>query len=83
MDTVVNTGMHRDEAAQHLRISRIHDGIYSQPCNIALPDGHSISDYGNIGRLHNSIFTDALLQILILHRKNRLIHLSRHSDVHK
>ena len=38
----INTGMHRDKAAQHLRIGRVDDRIDREPCDIALPDRNPI-----------------------------------------
>ena len=35
---VVNAGVHRNKAAEHLCICRVHDGVHSEACHIALPD---------------------------------------------
>ena len=83
VDAVVDAGVHRHEAAQHLRVGGVHNGVNGQTGDIPLPDGHAISDHGNLRKRDNSVFADALPQVFILYGQYRTVQLLRHTNVHQ
>ena len=57
MDAVVDTGVHWNEASQHLRIGCIDDGIHGKLRDVALPDGQTINREEH-GATENSLTHD-------------------------
>ncbi len=93
VNTIINTCVHRHEAAQHLRIGRVDDRSHLQPRNIALPYGNPVPmPMGApqflrhrlyIFRRYDPLLFGPLAKILVLHPKNFPVHLPRHPDIHK
>ena len=92
VDTVIDTGVHGDKAAQHPGIGRIHDGIGREPCDIPLPDRDAVrlrmpasqsGDRRDVFDLHDPVFPVPLPQVFILHREDGRVHHPRHADVHE
>ena len=83
VNAIVDAGVHRHKAAEHLRIGRVDNGIGPKPRDVALPDGQAVPDHRDVRKGHNPLFLRPHRQISVLHAQHVVGHLPRHTDIHQ